>query len=133
MKLSHAIAVLVLFGAIVAGSQPLLADGPCGKWSGRWTSTSNGRGGRLSARISQEDASTYHVRFTGTFFKVIPFTYAVPMTVTGVDADGTIHLSGQAQLPMFGQFCCNANVTACDFVASYSSSKDQGQFNLSRR
>ncbi len=133
MKLSHAIAVVVLVGSVAVASQPVKADGPCGKYSGRWCSTTNGRGGRLTARVEQSDASTYHVRFTGTFFKVIPFTYSVPMTVTAVDAEGRTHLSGQSKLPMFGNFCCNAQVTGCDFVASYSSERDSGQFILSRR
>jgi hypothetical protein len=132
MKTSHGIAALVLIGIVVVSSQPVMAAGPCGKWSGRWCSTSNGRSGRLTARVEQVDVSTYQVRFTGTFMKVIPFTYSVPMTVTAV-GDGRTHLSGQSRLPMFGNFCCNAEITACDFVASYSSEKDSGQFILSRR
>jgi hypothetical protein len=132
MKASQRIAVLVVFGLIVAAAQTLQAEEPCGRWSGRWCSTTNGRGGRLSARVEKIDACTYQVRFSGTFFKVVPFTYSVPMKVTG-QADGRTQLSGQARLPMFGQFCCNAEVTACDFVASYSSSKDSGQFILSRK
>ena len=34
---------------------------------------------------------------------------------------------------MFGDFCCNAEVTACGFVASYTSPKDEGQFTMRRR
>jgi hypothetical protein len=132
MKTSHGIAALVFIGFVVVSSLPVMAGGPCDKWSGRWCSSTNGRSGRLTARVEQVDASTYQVRFTGTFMKVIPFTYSVPMTVTAV-GDGRTHLSGQSRLPMFGNFCCNAEITACDFVASYSSEKDSGQFILSRR
>lgn len=133
MKTSRAVAVLVVFGSMLMNSEFSVAGEPCGHWKGRWCSTSNGRSGRLSARVSKTDGSTYQVRFTGTFLKVIPFTYSVPLTVTGQGEDGSTHLSGQAQLPMFGHFCCNAVVTDCDFVASYSSPKDQGQFLLRRR
>jgi hypothetical protein len=36
-------------------------------------------------------------------------------------------------LPFFGEFCARAEVTDCDFVASYSSSQDQGRFVMRRR
>ncbi|MGE3317030.1 MAG: hypothetical protein AB7O26_18090 [Planctomycetaceae bacterium] len=133
MKLFQAMAAVVLIGSMLLSARPVEASSPCGKYRGRWCSTTNGRGGRLTARVEQTDASTYQVRFTGTFFKVIPFTYSVPMTVTAVDAEGRTHLSGQSKLPMFGNFCCNAQVTGCDFVASYSSERDSGQFILSKR
>jgi hypothetical protein len=111
----------------------LRADDPAGCWNGSWCSNTNGHNGRLHARVRQIDGRTYKARFHGTFAGVVPFTYSVPMTVTGQAADGRTYLSGQSRLPLFGQFCCQAEVTACDLTASYSSSKDAGQFVMQRR
>ena len=126
-------AVLFLSVSAIFNASPVKADDPCGRWAGTWCSNTNGHHGRIHARVCQIDNSTYRMRFTGTFMGVVPFTYSVRMSVTGQSADGRTTLSGQSRLPLFGVFCCNAEVGACDFVASYTSSKDQGTFTMQRR
>src|SRR6516165_10792270 len=121
MKFIRQWAVALAIGAVLAEQSSLHADDPVGRWGGTWCSSTNGHHGRICARVCQVDNCTYHVRFSGTFAGVVPFTYSVPMSVTGQSADGRTYLSGQSHLPLFGDFCCQAEVTACNFVASYSS------------
>lgn len=133
MSMQRSLNLLILLTAITVGPSAAMADNPCGRWAGSWCSTTNAHHGRIHARVCQIDGSTYKMRFTGTFLGVVPFTYSVPMTVTGQTAAGRTSLSGQSHLPLFGSFCCNAEVGACDFVASYTSPKDQGTFTMQRR
>jgi hypothetical protein len=53
--------------------------------------------------------------------------------VTSAGADGSVYLSGQSHLPVFGDFTCNARIADCDFMASYCSDKDQGEFVMQHR
>jgi hypothetical protein len=133
MKFLRHVIVSITFSSVLVGQSMLQADDPTGRWGGSWCSFTNGHHGKINARICQVDNGTYNVRFCGTFAGVVPFTYSVPMCVTGQSADGRTYLSGQSHLPFFGDFCCQAEVTTCDFVASYTSSKDQGQFVMQRR
>ena len=71
----------------------------------------------MCARLKQVDACTYRARFTGTFLKVIPFTYSVPLQVAGQGADGSVWLTGQSRLPIFGEFTTQARVDACGVQA----------------
>ena len=126
--------VLVLaFGFAVGLASSAEAADPSGRWSGNWCSFTNGHHGKIRASVRQIDDCSYQVKFCGTFLGVVPFAYSVPMTVTGQGADGRTILTGQSHLPLFGEFCCRAEVTDCDFIASYTSPKDQGQFTMQRR
>lgn len=133
MKFARSIALLVLLGSIFCSSQSAKASNPEGRWGGTWSSQSSGHQGKLCARISQIDACTYKAKFSGTFFGIVPFVYSVPLTVTGQGEDGRTFLSGRARLPFFGTFCCNAEITQCDFIARYTSPKDNGQFVMRRK
>ena len=59
--------------------------------------------------------------------------HVLPLHVTGQSEEGYTLLSGQANLPLFGAFCCEAEVSECDFIATYSSSNDHGHFVMRRQ
>jgi hypothetical protein len=74
----------------------------------------------------------YQVTFVGKFCLLIPFRYTTTMTVTG-QKDGVVYLAGSQNLgPLFGTFTYSAWANDCQFVSSYCSRKDQGQFTLTR-
>ena len=102
-------------------------------YSGTWKSNTTGHQGTLRVRVLEQGSSTYRVRFTGTFLGVVPFMYSTPMTVTGRTPDGGVMLYGQSNLPIFGDFRSQAYMNGGQFTATYSSARDQGQFNMLRR
>jgi hypothetical protein len=102
-----------------------------GKWHGTWVSCKDGHHGRLNARFCKISDACYEVRFTGTFFALVPFCFKVNLQVTGQE-DGKVILSGSHNLPLFGTFHFYGVATQCDFRATYSSCDDEGRFNLCR-
>lgn len=138
MQTARRWAALAVCSLVVTSCSFVFADhhvapaDPSGCWCGEWCSHCNGHHGPIRARICQQDSCTYCAHFSGRFLGFVPFAYKVPLTVTGV-SEGRTHLTGQSHLPIFGDFCCNVEVTACDFVASYNATKDQGQFTMQRQ
>jgi len=120
--------LFVLGGARLHAAEPVDLSG---KWHGTWTSCTTGHHGKLKARFHKIGDNCYQVRFTGTFFVAVPFTFAVKLKATQ-QPDGTVVLSGSPQLPLFGTFNFSATATNCNFNANYSSRKDEGRFTLSR-
>lgn len=121
-------------GAVMQGANSGPAGGVClsGTWHGSWQSCTTGHHGRLRAKLVRCDAAHYQCRFAGTFFKVLPFTYAVPLTVTG-ECDGVIHFQAERPLRFFGGvFHCAGYATCHEFHATYRSKKDHGSFTMSR-
>jgi hypothetical protein len=102
-----------------------------GKWHGGWVSCKTGHHGKLNARFCKISDTCYQVRFTGTFFGAIPFVFSVKLGATP-QPDGTVVLAGDPRLPLFGAFHFSAVATEHDFNATYSTDRDEGQFNLSR-
>ena len=125
---------LVLFGGtfLHGTTSPARAADLTGSWSGHWESCTTGHRGPLHATFCKIDDCHYRVRFHGRFFVVIPFRYAVTLTVTGQEGDKVL-LAGDSRLgPLLGTFTYSAEATACEFVATYCSRGDHGRFVLSR-
>lgn len=130
-RASPLLALLFTLNIASPAESGIFGDTP--RYAGEWESKTTGHHGRISARVTQEDCCTYHVRFCGTFAGIIPFTYAVPMKVTGRSEDGTIYLRGQSRLPLFGDFTAHACMNGCHFNATYHSDSDCGRFTMQRR
>lgn len=127
------LATCLAVATVPAGAQDAVCTTDIsGCWSGSWCSNTNGHHGPIKASVCMQDGCTYCVHFRGRYLKLVPFSYTIPMTVTGRTADGRITLYGASHLPLFGQFCCTAESNGCQFVASYSSCKDQGTFTMCR-
>jgi hypothetical protein len=109
-----------------AGEQDL-----SGSWHGDWLSCRTGHRGKLNARFCRIGETCYSVRFTGTFFAVVPFCFNVTLQATG-QADGTVLLSGNPRLPIFGTFHFSAVATDGQLAAVYSTTRDEGRFRLCR-
>ena len=119
--------LLASLGFIPAAS----ADDLSGSWSGYWASDSTGHRGPLRCTLTRIDSSTYRADFSGRFLKIVPFRYSVNLAV--IQDGDTVILSGTHTLGRrLGDFTYQAEATSEDFVANYSSCKDQGRFVLTR-
>jgi hypothetical protein len=102
-----------------------------GCWEGYWKSCSTGHQGVLRATITRIDDSRYCARFSGTFFKVIPFRYST--VLNAVDHGDSVTLSGSSYLGrLMGTFCYDGSATDCRFTMSYRSQSDCGVFQMCR-
>jgi hypothetical protein len=102
-----------------------------GKWHGSWVSCKTGHHGKLNARFCKIDDTSYRVRFTGTFLGAAPFAFTVKLAATEQE-NGTVVLTGDPRLPLFGTFHFSAVATDHDFTATYSARNDEGRFTLRR-
>ena len=119
-----------LCGILVSASSAQAVD-LSGSWSGYWISDSTGHRGPLRCNFTLLDNGTYQARFSGRFLKVIPFRYSVDLNV--VQDGDTVILAGEQVLGRrLGTFHYDAQATCDEFVANYSSCKDQGRFVLTR-
>ena len=101
-----------------------------GYWSGHWESCTTGHQGPLQARFCKIDDDSYCVRFSGRFFRVIPFHYSVTLNVTERQPDKVI-LEGDSRLgALMGTFHYRAEASATAFIADYRSRRDNGRFVL---
>jgi hypothetical protein len=123
---------------ILAFALMLLAVGPAfsgevlsGSWKGTWTSSANGHTGPLNARIDTGNGNTVVVHFRGRFAKIVPFVYRSQLAVVSEDEQGT-HLEGSQRLPLFGTFTTQATVKDGQFLATFQSGKDSGEFRMTR-
>ena len=129
--------IAALFSAIAAapagGSDRACCPNLAGEWTrGSWTSATNGHTGKLRAKITRCGPNRYDCTFCGTFWKVVPFRYTVPLHVTGC-ADGRIYFRASKKLPLCGgTFTCSGSATACSFRANFSSQSDHGVFTMTR-
>src|SRR5262249_25141682 len=124
---------LLLVFALLLSAPAALAGEPdlTGRWAGKWESDANGHNGPLRAKFRRINDTQYRVGFTGRFFRVVPFLYAVTLDVTGVQGDAVL-LSGSSRLPLFGTFEYSAVATDTDFDATFRSGNDSGKFILRR-
>jgi len=122
--------LMTLFLALALLSQADATD-LSGSWTGRWNSFNTGHNGPLRCTFTKLDETSYLANFSGRFFKIIPFRYSVTLYVEQ-DAD-VVTLSGQNYLGRrYGTFYYTAEADETSFTASYDSSKDCGQFVLTR-
>jgi hypothetical protein len=131
-RIRSAVILAIALGAMTAAGPPAGAADLSGCWQGTWESCTSGHQGPLNATFCRVSPTQYDVRFSGRFFKFIPFHYSVTLNVESEDETSTT-LAGSHYLGrMVGTFTFRANATATSFVANYSSCKDQGKFVLSR-
>ncbi len=118
--------------SVITEYLPAVPASLSGQWSGSWLSCTTGHKGPLQASFCQLAPDRYEVTFRGRFFKFIPFRYSLQLCVVGYEADRVL-LSGSHKLgPIMGTFSYSAYATASEFVATYRSKQDYGQFRMSR-
>lgn len=103
-----------------------------GRWEGTWCSHVTGHHGTLRAIITRQDDGCYYAQFRATYAYLVPFSFAVPLTVT--ESAGIYHFDGQADLGWLagGQFNYSGTATACDLESGYCADDDHGVFELHR-
>ena len=102
-----------------------------GSWAGSWKDSGTGHHGPLWATFVQLEDGNYRVHFRGRFAKIIPFRYSVVLNAT--EEGDKVLLTGSSDISRRrGTFYYDAEATATDFVSSFRSCKDQGQFVLER-
>jgi hypothetical protein len=123
---------LAMASGLFLTAHPVCAAELSGRWQGYWSSDSTGHRGPLRCTLTRLDETSYQADFSGRFFKLIPFRYSIVLTVISDDGH-TVQLSGSHYLGRrLGTFTYFAQATCDEFVASYESCKDCGQFVLSR-
>ena len=126
--------ILALFGAWgpFVSSRAQAAD-LNGHWEGSWNSFCTRHHGPLKADFCRINASQYEVRFKGRIFAIVPFRYSAVLNVVSEEG-GVTYLEGSHYLGKLagGTFSYRATVQGDRFVATYSCSKDRGQFVFCR-
>lgn len=126
------VAAAAAMAAWVAAAQEARAVDLSGSWSGSWQSCSTGHRGPLNATFCRLDAKHYQVTFRGRFFKIIPFTYTVVLTVVEESADSVTLAGSHYMGRRYGVFHYSATSNGCTFRADYTSCRDNGYFLLTR-
>jgi hypothetical protein len=86
----------------------------------------------MTASFCKVGDECYEATFRGRFFKLIPFQYTAILRVVGYEGDRVL-LAGSHRLgPVMGTFYYTAWASDTQFVATYRSKNDHGQFVLSR-
>jgi hypothetical protein len=124
-----AVVVLVLSSSQLQAAEKLDLSG---KWSGSWRSEISDHTGPLKAKFEVLDDSKVQARFSGRFFKFIPFRFNVLLEIVETK-DGVVILKGKEDLGRtLGTYTYNATYSKGKFVAKYSTDKDKGVFEVSR-
>ena len=104
-----------------------------GNWAGPWNSEISGHQGPLKAKITVAGEDVVKARFTGRFFKVVPFKFNVTLNVTS-QKDGVTKLSGKEDLGRaLGTYHYDVTYKANEFVAKYHTDKDKGVFQVRKK
>jgi hypothetical protein len=104
-----------------------------GTWAGTWNSEISGHEGPLKAKFTVSDENVVSARFTGRFFKILPFKFLVKLNVTS-QKDGVTKLSGKQDLGRaLGVYHYEVTYKGNEFVAKYHTDKDKGVFQVNKK
>ena len=134
-KLEVALLLLSVIAVMVLSPIQLQAEDKLdlsGKWSGSWRSEISDHTGPLKAKFTVLKNSKVQARFSGRFFKIIPFHFNVTLEIVE-DKDGVVTLKGKEDLGRtLGTYTYNATYSKGKFVAKYVTEKDKGVFEVRR-
>lgn len=103
-----------------------------GVWSGSWNSEISDHRGPLKARFNVLGEDKVEARFSGRFFKIVPFRFVVTLDVVSTK-DGVTTLKGKQDLGRaLGVYHYNATYEDDRFVAKYHTDKDKGVFKVTK-
>ena len=104
-----------------------------GNWSGNWQSEISGHQGALKAKFTVMDETKVQARFSGRFFKVVPFKFNVTLDVVS-QKDGVTKLQGKQDLGRaLGIYHYDVTYKGDEFIANYKTDKDKGVFTVSKK
>lgn len=115
-----------------AGSAPAATDSIEGRWEGHWLSDANGHTGKLRCLLSRDADGEYTAWFRATYWKILRFSYRVPLQVEA--HDGVWLFSGSEDLGSMagGIYHYTGSATPTNFHSTYRSDYDHGIFQMSR-
>jgi len=115
-----------------AEHQPVALDSIEGRWEGSWISDVNGHNGKLRCLLTREEDSRYRARFRATYWKVLRFSYAVPLEFHPHDLGW--ELNGEANLGKLagGVYYYEGRASLTNLHSTYRSKYDHGRFELRR-
>jgi len=103
-----------------------------GNWSGNWKSELSGHEGPLKAKFTVSGETKVQARFTGRFFKIVPFKFNVSLDVVS-QKDGVTKLQGKQDLGRaLGVYHYDVTYKGNEFIAKYKTDKDKGVFSVSK-
>lgn len=115
-----------------AAHQPVAPDAIEGRWEGSWISDVNGHSGKLRCLLTREEADRYRAHFRATYWKVLRFSYAVPLEFhahdTGWEFNGEANLGKLAG----GVYYYEGRASLTNLHSTYHSKYDHGRFELHR-
>ena len=104
-----------------------------GNWSGSWKSDISGHEGPLKAKFTVSNETKIQARFTGRFFKLVPFRFNVTLDVVS-QKDGVTKLQGKQDLGRaLGVYHYDVIYKGDEFIANYKTDKDKGVFEVSKK
>lgn len=103
-----------------------------GRWEGSWISDVNGHNGKLRCLLTHEEDSRYRARFRATYWKVLRFSYAVPLEFHQQDTGW--EFNGEADLGKLagGVYHYEGRASVTNLHSTYRSKYDHGRFELRR-
>jgi len=104
-----------------------------GNWSGNWSSEISGHEGPLKARFTVTGETKVQAKFSGRFFKLVPFKFNVTLDVVS-QKDGVTKLQGKHDLGRaLGVYHYDVTYKGDEFIANYKTDKDKGVFAVSKK
>ena len=103
-----------------------------GRWRGTWVSDASGHSGALLAAIRKTAENQYLAAFNATYAGVFHFSYDLPLVAQR--RDGVTYFHGEADLGLLagGVYRYDGHATDTDFLCTYTSKYDYGDFVLRR-
>ena len=84
----------------------------------------------MRVNIRPQVDGTYSARFTGRFFKVIPFSYRVDLVPTGYDASSLV--ARKRLGPVLGSYAMQASFGSQYMNGSFQAGGDRGSISMKR-
>jgi hypothetical protein len=103
-----------------------------GRWEGRWISDVNGHNGKLRCLLTQQEGNVYNARFRATYWKILRFSYTVPLAFE--PHDNGWEFNGEANLGKLagGVYFYEGRASQTNLFSTYRSKYDHGRFELTR-
>lgn len=115
-----------------AASAPASDRGMAGLWRGEWISNATGHKGELRCIMTQLGAGRYSAFFHARYMRLLRVCYETELV--GTVEDGIFRFSGEQDLGRLagGVYRYEGEADASNFVSTYESRYDHGEFRLSR-
>jgi len=109
------------------------ADGPEGKWVGKWFCEKTGHSGYLSCRLKHIKANHYKAHYFATYATILPYWYSVDMPLTRKDERYLTKWQVDLGWLGGGRYEYQGYIEGDTFFCEYTSKDYEGSFELIRK